>query len=63
MRRTEIIHRAYGDRVGTLHAVLYRDWKSRVKGRDFYDFVRYVSRDVPVNLVHLEARMRVERVP
>lgn len=43
---------------GKLHAVLYRDWKSRVKGRDFYDFVWYVSRGVPVNLSHLEARMR-----
>lgn len=38
--------------------MLYRDWKSRLKGRDFYDFVWYVSRDVPVNLPHLEARMR-----
>ena len=28
---------------GKLHAILYRDWKSRVKGRDFYDFVWYVS--------------------
>jgi predicted nucleotidyltransferase component of viral defense system len=43
---------------GKLHAVLYRDWKSRVKGRDFYDFVWYVSRNVPVNLSHLDARMR-----
>lgn len=43
---------------GKLHAVLFRDWKSRVKGRDFYDFVWYVSRDIPVNLKHLEARMR-----
>lgn len=43
---------------GKLHAVLYRDWKSRVKGRDFYDFVWYVSRDIPVNLPHLEARMQ-----
>jgi hypothetical protein len=43
---------------GKLHAVLFRDWKSRVKGRDFYDFVWYVSRGVPVNLPHLEARMR-----
>ena len=43
---------------GKLHAVLYRDWRSRVKGRDFYDFVWFMSRDVPVNLPHLEARMR-----
>jgi len=42
---------------GKLHAVLFRDWKSRVKGRDFYDFVWYISRDVPVNLPHLEARI------
>jgi len=42
---------------GKLHAVLFRDWKSRVKGRDFYDFVWHISRDVPVNLPHLEARI------
>jgi predicted nucleotidyltransferase component of viral defense system len=42
---------------GKLHELLFRDWKSRVKGRDFYDFVWYVSRNVPVNLRHLEARI------
>jgi predicted nucleotidyltransferase component of viral defense system len=42
---------------GKLHALLFRDWKSRVKGRDFYDFVWYVGRNVPVNLQHLEARI------
>ena len=42
---------------GKLHALLFRDWKSRVKGRDFYDFVWYISRRVPVNLPHLEARI------
>lgn len=42
---------------GKLHAMLFRDWKSRVKGRDFYDFVWYVSRRVPINLSHLEARI------
>lgn len=42
---------------GKLHALIFRDWKSRVKGRDFYDFIWYVSRDVPVNLRHLEARI------
>lgn len=43
---------------GKLHAVLCRNWKSRVKGRDFYDLVWYVGRRIPVNLTHLEARMR-----
>jgi predicted nucleotidyltransferase component of viral defense system len=42
---------------GKLHALLFRDWKSRVKGRDFYDFIWYVSRNVPVNLPHLQARI------
>ena len=35
------------------------NWKSRVKGRDFYEvFVWYVGRRTPLNLDHLEARMR-----
>jgi hypothetical protein len=43
---------------GKLHAVLCRNWKSRVKGRDFYDLIWYVGRRIPLNLAHLEARMR-----
>lgn len=43
---------------GKLHAVLHRQWKERVKGRDYYDFVWYVSRGVPVHLSHLEQRLR-----
>ena len=35
---------------GKLHAVLCRGWKSRVKGRDFYDFVWYVGRNIQPNL-------------
>ncbi len=42
---------------GKLHALLFRDWKSRVKGRDFFDFVWFIGRGVPVNLPHLEARI------
>jgi predicted nucleotidyltransferase component of viral defense system len=43
---------------GKMHALLCRSWKGRVKGRDFYDYVWYLSRSVPVNLVHLAERMR-----
>lgn len=43
---------------GKLHAVLQRQWRNRVKGRDYYDFVWYVARDVPVHLSHLEKRLR-----
>ena len=42
---------------GKMHAVLCRAWKTRVKGRDLYDFVWYVGRRTELNLRHLEARM------
>jgi len=42
---------------GKLHAVLCRKWKTRVKGRDFYDFIWYLADDVPVHLQHLQQRM------
>ena len=42
---------------GKLHAILCRNWKERVKGRDFYDFIWYLGRQVPCHLRHLQARM------
>ncbi|MFN0077601.1 MAG: nucleotidyl transferase AbiEii/AbiGii toxin family protein [Prosthecobacter sp.] len=43
---------------GKLHAVLCRDWKGRVKGRDWYDLIWYAARGVRCNLDHLAARMQ-----
>lgn len=43
---------------GKMHAVLCRKWKSRVKGRDWYDFVWYAGHHPDLHLGHLEARMR-----
>ncbi|HBL17484.1 MAG: hypothetical protein A2X36_04920 [Elusimicrobia bacterium GWA2_69_24] len=43
---------------GKMHALLCRAWKTRVKGRDWYDFVWFVGRRTPVDLRHLEERMR-----
>lgn len=43
---------------GKMHAVLARKWGNRVKGRDWYDFVFYVRKGVPLSLSHLEARLR-----
>jgi predicted nucleotidyltransferase component of viral defense system len=43
---------------GKLHALLCRPWKNRVKGRDWYDMVWFIGRQVPVRLKHLAARMR-----
>ena len=42
---------------GKIHAVICRAWKSRIKGRDLYDYVFYLSRQTPVNLKHLNARL------
>lgn len=43
---------------GKLHALLCRSWKTRVKGRDWFDYVWFVGRQTPVHLIHLEERMR-----
>jgi predicted nucleotidyltransferase component of viral defense system len=42
---------------GKLHAVLARKWKSRAKGRDFYDYFWYLGRGISVNLNHLQSRL------
>lgn len=35
---------------GKIHAILCRNWKKRVKGRDLYDYIFFISNDVDVNL-------------
>jgi predicted nucleotidyltransferase component of viral defense system len=43
---------------GKIHALLCRNWQSRVKGRDWYDFVWYIAQGIAVNCHHLENRLR-----
>ncbi|MCH9632256.1 MAG: hypothetical protein S4CHLAM6_05870 [Chlamydiae bacterium] len=43
---------------GKAHATLCREWKGRVKGRDWYDLIWFISRKVKLNLNYLEQRMR-----
>lgn len=43
---------------GKMHALLFRKWKNRVKGRDWFDFEWYVRRGAELNLTHLEMRAR-----
>jgi hypothetical protein len=43
---------------GKMHALLYRRWQNRVKGRDWYDFIWYAANHPQLNLAHLEQRMR-----
>lgn len=42
---------------GKIHACLCRNWKSRVKGRDFYDYVFFLSVGAKVNLNNLKAKL------
>lgn len=41
---------------GKMHALLFRKWKKRVKGRDWYDMEWYIKKQVPLNLNHFLVR-------
>ena len=43
---------------GKMHALVFRSWKNRVKGRDWYDFEWYVRNGVPLNFHHLQVRIK-----
>ena len=43
---------------GKLHALIYRAWGHRVKGRDWYDFEWYVKNNVPLHFKHFTERAR-----
>ncbi len=43
---------------GKMHALLFRKWKQRVKGRDWYDMEWYIKKGIPLNLGHLVIRAR-----
>lgn len=46
---------------GKMHAILCRRWKTRIKGRDWYDLVWYAANYPTLHLFHLEQRMRQTR--
>ena len=43
---------------GKMHALVYRAWKNRVKGRDWYDFEWYVRHNIPLDFGHLAERCK-----
>ena len=43
---------------GKMHALAFRNWKTRVKGRDWYDFEWYVKQGVPLDFKHLQTRIK-----
>lgn len=42
---------------GKMHALLFRQWKHRIKGRDWYDFEWYVRWNHPLSWAHLHERI------
>ncbi|MFI4956758.1 MAG: nucleotidyl transferase AbiEii/AbiGii toxin family protein [Gammaproteobacteria bacterium] len=42
---------------GKAHALLCREWQTRVKGRDWYDFVWFIANDIPIHTAHLKTRL------
>lgn len=44
---------------GKIHAILCREWKNRVKGRDLYDFLFYATRGGHFNLGFLNDKFRL----
>lgn len=43
---------------GKMHALIFRSYKNRVKGRDWYDFEWYVRHDIPLNFTHFQIRAK-----
>ena len=43
---------------GKIHAVLFRSWGRRVKGRDLYDFLFYAIKDIPFNIDFLNEKIK-----
>lgn len=43
---------------GKIHAVLCRDYRHRVKGRDYYDYLFYVGKGTAINLVYLSNKLK-----
>lgn len=43
---------------GKMHALVYRTWRNRVKGRDWYDFEWYIRNGIALDFAHLQERIR-----
>lgn len=47
---------------GKMHAALFRQWKNRIKGRDFYDVQWYMARNASLKAKYLEEKMQASGV-
>ena len=42
---------------GKIHALLFRKYNNTVKGRDYYDFLFYVSKGIKPNMTYLKNKL------
>ena len=47
---------------GKIHAIICRNYKNNVKGRDYYDYLFYVARGTTLNLAYLENKLKNSEV-
>lgn len=43
---------------GKIHAILCREYKNRIKGRDYYDYLFYCAKGTKINLEYLENKLK-----
>ena len=43
---------------GKMHALLFRKWINRVKGREWYDLEWYIKQEIPLDLNHFANRAK-----
>ena len=43
---------------GKIHAIICRNYKNRAKGRDYYDYLFYVSKGSSINIKYLENKLK-----
>ena len=43
---------------GKIHAIICRNYKNHVKGRDYYDYLFYIGKGACINLVYLENKLK-----
>ncbi len=47
---------------GKIHAIICRDYKNRVKGRDYYDYLFYCAKQTKINMLYLENKLKSSNV-
>lgn len=47
---------------GKIYAIICRDYKNHVKGRDYYDYLFYIAKGSKFNLIYLENKLKNSKI-